>query len=132
MEECLLMNIFPTGCPHGQGGGGSAKCRQLQTGERGSKITKNVRTSFMDGPLTMKILQAHLVNHSWVDCLNVTISHLILWVMAGFLSMVLYNLFGMKGRRYLVKSKLKIIFEEKVRCWEVFYRTAGNWWKPNW
>ena len=32
MEECLLLNIFPTGCPHGQEGeGGSAKCRQLQT-----------------------------------------------------------------------------------------------------
>ena len=40
MEECLLMNIFPTGCPHGQGregGGGSAKCRQLQTGGGGIK-----------------------------------------------------------------------------------------------
>ena len=50
-NECLLMNIFPTGCLHGQvGGGGSAKCRQLQTGGGESKITKNVRTSFMDGP----------------------------------------------------------------------------------
>ena len=55
-NEYLLMNIFPTGCPHGQGGGGggSAKCRQLQTGGGGGgggfKITKNVRTSFMDGP----------------------------------------------------------------------------------
>ena len=38
-NECLLMNIFPTGCPHGQGegGGGSAKCRQLQAGGMGVK-----------------------------------------------------------------------------------------------
>ena len=43
--------------------------------------------------------------------------------MAGFLSMVLYNLFDMKERRYLVKSKFKIISEKKVRCWEAFYRT---------
>ena len=36
--------------------GRSAKCRQLQTGggEGGSKITKNVQTSFIDGPLTKK------------------------------------------------------------------------------
>ena len=54
--------------------------------------------------LAMKILRAHLVNSS--------------------LSMVLYNLSGMKGRRYLVKSKFKIISEKKVRCWEVFCRTA--------
>ena len=40
MEECLLINIFPTGCPHEQGGRGSAKCRQQQTGGGGSKITK--------------------------------------------------------------------------------------------
>ena len=51
-NECLLMNIFPTECPHGQGGEGSQpnadSCRQ---GEEGvSKITKNVRTSFIDGP----------------------------------------------------------------------------------
>ena len=46
--------------------------------------------------LAMKILRAHLVNSS--------------------LSMVLYNLSGMKGRRYLVKSKFKIISEKKVRC----------------
>ena len=25
MEECLLMNIFPAGCPHGQGGGGGER-----------------------------------------------------------------------------------------------------------
>ena len=50
-NECLLINIFPTECPHEQGGGWSTKCRQLQTGgEGGSKITNNVRTSFMDGP----------------------------------------------------------------------------------
>ena len=51
MEECLLMNIFPAGCPHGQRGEGvqsnGDSCRQ---GEGGSKITKNVRTSVMDGP----------------------------------------------------------------------------------
>ena len=29
----------------------------------------------------------------------------------------------MKERRYLVKSKFKIISEKKVRCWEAFYRT---------
>ena len=28
--------------------------------------------------LTMKILRAHLVSHSWINCLIVTISHLIL------------------------------------------------------
>ena len=54
-KECLLMNIFLPGCPHGQGGGGSAKSRQLQAGGegrggRGSKIHKNVQTFFMDGP----------------------------------------------------------------------------------
>ena len=55
-NECLLMNVFPAGCPHRQRGkrrgGGSAKCRQLQRGGdgRGSKITKNVLTFFMDGP----------------------------------------------------------------------------------
>ena len=53
-SECLLMNIFPAGCPHGQGGEGGQpnadSCRQGEEGE-GSKITKNVRTSFMDGPL---------------------------------------------------------------------------------
>ena len=36
-NECLLMNIFPTGWPHGQGGGGSAKCKQLQTRGGGVK-----------------------------------------------------------------------------------------------
>ena len=51
-DECLLMNIFPTRCPHEQGGGGQPNadsCRQEEG--RGSKITKNKRTSFMDGPL---------------------------------------------------------------------------------
>ena len=43
--------------------------------------------------------------------------------MAGFLSVVVCNLFGMKGRRCLVKSKFKIISEKKVSCWEAFYRT---------
>ena len=51
--ECLLVNIFPTGCRHRHGGRGVS---QMQTaaergrGRGGSKITKNVRTSFMDGP----------------------------------------------------------------------------------
>ena len=50
-SECLLMNIFPTGCPHGQGEGGQPNADSYKQGERGaSKITKNVRTSFMDGP----------------------------------------------------------------------------------
>ena len=31
-NECLLMNIFLTGCLHGQKVGGSTKYRQLQTG----------------------------------------------------------------------------------------------------
>ena len=53
-NECLLMNIFPTGCPHEQGGEGGGQpnadsCRQEEG--RGSKTTKNKRTSFMDGPL---------------------------------------------------------------------------------
>ena len=34
--------------------------------------------------------------------------------MAGFLSTLLYNPFGMKGRRYLAKGKFKIISEKKV------------------
>ena len=46
--------------------------------------------------------------------------------MAGFLSMVLYKPFGMKGRRYLVKGKFKIISKKKVRCWEVFCSTTGR------
>ena len=58
MEECLLMNIFPNGCPHEQGGRGEGgqpnadSCRQGEGG--GSKLTKNVRTSFMDGLLVAK------------------------------------------------------------------------------
>ena len=51
-NECLLMNILPSGCPHGQeweGGQPNAdSCKQGEGG--GSKIIKNVRTSFMDGP----------------------------------------------------------------------------------
>ena len=50
-NECLLMNIFLTGCPYGQG---ESRFSQMQTAaDRGrgvSKITKNVRKSFMDGP----------------------------------------------------------------------------------
>ena len=34
--------------------------------------------------------------------------------------MMFYNIFGIKGRRNLVKSKLSIISEKKVRCWEAF------------
>ena len=48
-NECLLKNIFPTGCPHGQGGGdqpNADSCRQEK--EEGSKITKNVWIFFMD------------------------------------------------------------------------------------
>ena len=52
-NECLLMNIFPTGCPHGQGGRGVqpnvGSCRQGE--EDGSKITNIVQTSFTDGPI---------------------------------------------------------------------------------
>ena len=33
-NECLLMNIFPTGCLHGQGGEGFS---QMQTGGGGVK-----------------------------------------------------------------------------------------------
>ena len=44
--------------------------------------------------------------------------------MTEFLSLVLYNLFGMKGRHHLVQSKFKIISENKVRYWELFYRTV--------
>ena len=62
MEECLLMNIFPTGCPHGQGGrgGGRRGVSQMQTaadgegGGGGSKISKNVRTPIMDGPFLQR------------------------------------------------------------------------------
>ena len=54
-SECLLMNIFPTGCPLGQGGWGvsqiqTAADRERGAGEGRSKISKNVLTSFMDGP----------------------------------------------------------------------------------
>ena len=45
--------------------------------------------------------------------------------MTEFLSLVLYNLFGMNGRHHLVKSKFKIISENKVRCWELFYKTVN-------
>ena len=51
-NECLLMNIFPTGCPHEQRGeGGQPNADSCRQGEEGSKITKNVRASFMDSPL---------------------------------------------------------------------------------
>ena len=40
-NECLLMNIFSTTCPYGQGGGGSGKCKQQQTrGGGGQKSLK--------------------------------------------------------------------------------------------
>ena len=67
--------------------------------------------------LTMKTLWAYLVSLSWGNCLD---CHLIFCVMAGFLSMMFYNIFGIKGRRNLVKSKLSIISEKKVRCWGAF------------
>ena len=53
-SECLLIFFGPgVRTDRGGRGGGSAKCRQLQTeeGGEGSKITKNVRTFFMDGPI---------------------------------------------------------------------------------
>ena len=54
-SECLLMNIFPTGCPHGQvGGGGSAKCRQ---GEGGQKLLKKCGHPY--GSLLNQISQHH-------------------------------------------------------------------------
>ena len=41
MEECLLMNIFPTGCPHGQGvGGGQPNADSCRQGEGGLKSLK--------------------------------------------------------------------------------------------
>ena len=53
-NEYLLMNIFPTGSPHDRGGEGGQpnadSCRQGEGVGGGVKITKNVRTSFMDGP----------------------------------------------------------------------------------
>ena len=56
-NECLLMNIFPTGCPHGQGGRGSAKCRQLQTGGRGGqKSLKMCGHPLWMAPKTLKHL----------------------------------------------------------------------------
>ena len=39
-NECLLMNIFLTGCPQGQGGGGQTNadsCRQGEGGGRGGQ-----------------------------------------------------------------------------------------------
>ena len=57
MEECLLMNIFPAGCPHGQGGGGGERnVDRTGCGVVGSKTTKNVETSFMDGPITTTLM----------------------------------------------------------------------------
>ena len=55
-SECLQMNIFLTGCLHGQGGGGQPNADQLGQGEGVSKITKNVQTSFMDGSLGLLLL----------------------------------------------------------------------------
>ena len=50
MEECLLMNIFPTRCLHIQRGRGVSQMWTAPDRRRGgSKITKNVQTSFMDG-----------------------------------------------------------------------------------
>ena len=49
-NECLLMNFLPTGCPHGQGEGGQPNADNCRQGDGGLKITKTVRTSFMDGP----------------------------------------------------------------------------------
>ena len=49
-NECLLMNIFPTECPHGHGVGVSQMETAAGRRKGESKITKNVRTSFMDGP----------------------------------------------------------------------------------
>ena len=58
-NECLLMNIFPTGCPHGQGRRGSAKCRQLQTGEGdgGQKSLKMYRHPLWMAPTLTDLLK---------------------------------------------------------------------------
>ena len=61
-NEWLPMNVFPTGCLNGQWGEGSAKCRQLQTGGRGSKIPKNVQASFMDDPIIQFLNKNFMIN----------------------------------------------------------------------
>ena len=35
-NECLLMNIFPTGCPHGQGGRGVSQMQTAADGDQKS------------------------------------------------------------------------------------------------
>ena len=52
LNECLLINIFPTGCGHGQVGRGLS---QMQTAaDRGRDITKNQKSLKMCGhPLWM-------------------------------------------------------------------------------
>ena len=62
-NECLPMNIFLTGCLHGQGGEGSAKCRQLQKGGGGGfKITENMQISFMNGPSEVFLIDLVLLS----------------------------------------------------------------------
>ena len=40
-NECLLMNIFLTGCPQGQGGGGQTNADSCRQGEGGGRGVKN-------------------------------------------------------------------------------------------
>ena len=69
-NECLLMNIFPTGCPHRQRG--ERRVSQMQpAAERGrgrSKISKNVLTSFMDGPLALYWCETKKVSREACIC----------------------------------------------------------------
>ena len=53
MEECLLMNTFPTWCWQGWGReGGQSNTDSCRQEEGGSEIIKNVPTSFIDSPLS--------------------------------------------------------------------------------
>ena len=66
--------------------------------------------------LTMKILRAHLVSHSWVNCLDCHCQSFDPlsngWVFVDDALQLLWC----EGRRYLVKGKFKITSEKKVRC----------------
>ena len=66
--------------------------------------------------LAMKILRAHLVSHSYVKCLDCNYQSLHPLSDGWIFLMVVYNPFGMKGHRYLMKIKFKIISEKKVSC----------------
>ena len=62
-SQVAMFQIMPALCPHGQGeGGGQPNVDRPGQGEGVPKITKFVRTSFMDDPLC-ELVEDHLQSY---------------------------------------------------------------------